>query len=198
MAKFFTNMNLGIEVVTTPYMYVAVGNELGNHVRVACGRQVPPKLVVRKVDGMQFERSYIDRGSFTRVMPKKSEGSRPAKDRVLLVEERDNDREKAIALIQLSSGYNGDAVVSVHDRAQVIADCFTGHGVHEDLGVSHHVLAYMAPGGELRGRMSGHRVKDTCARWIFDGEEILYVEGGEDIFYGTDLLATHLAAVDQP
>jgi len=202
MARFFTNTAPGIIVQTDPYTFVPVGNELGRHVRVACGKRTPPDLVRKKVEGMQFERAFIERGSYMRLKPKLIEEGvggeeqpvrQEQKDRVLLVNERENDTMNAIVLVQLPSGYKGDSVISVHDKAQIIADCFVGHGVRGSLGVSHHVLAYMAPGGELRGQVTGHRVKNPCNRWVFDGEEIVYIEGGEDVFYNA---SEHTARLD--
>lgn len=199
MAKFFTNVAPGIIVAEEPYHYVPVGNALGRHVRIACGKKTPPTLVRKQVEGMQFSRPYIDRGSFIRLKPKPPEEGaeidptkQPPRERVLLVNERENDTMNAIVLVHLPSGYKGDSVISVYDRAQVIADCFVGHGVRGSLGVSHYALAYLAPGGELRGQVTGHRVKNPCARWIFDGEEMIYMEGGEDIFFNANEYATKL------
>jgi hypothetical protein len=205
MAKFFTNVSLGIVVAIEPYTFVPVGNELGRHVRVACGKQTPPTIVKRKVEGMQFERQFIERGSYMRINSKPrilAEGEEPdatrspPKERLLLVNERENDVSNAIVLAQLPSGYKGDSVISVHDKAQIIADCFVGHGVRGSLGVSHYALAYLAPGGELRGQVTGHRVKNPFCRWIFDGEEIIYIEGGEDVFYNASEHTSRLGPAD--
>ena len=189
MARFFTNMAPGVVVQTDPYIFVPVGNETGRHVRIACGKKTPPEFTKKRVEGMQFERLHIDRGSIMRLKPKieepvEGEEPRPAqRERILLVNERDNDKENAIVLATLPSGYKGDSVINVHDRAQIIADCFVSHGIRGALGVTHHVLAFLSPGGELRGQVTGHRVKSTHYRWIYDGEEIVMVDGGEDVFY---------------
>ena len=140
MAKFFTNTCPGVAVVTNPFMFVAVGNEFDTHVRVACGKQSPPQYEEVEPEGMKFKQLRILRGSYARRTPKLKD-DRPQKDHVILVSERDNDKGNAVALIALPSGYEGDSVICVHDRAQVIADCFTGHGVQGRLGGTHHVLA---------------------------------------------------------
>lgn len=201
MAKFFTNINPGVMMITHPYQFVPVGNELEKHVRVTCGKKAPPNFVTRKVEGMQFERAFIENASFIRLKPKPPEegaentdrSMRDQKDRIVLVSERDNDKENAIVLAHLPSGYKGDSVISVHDKASIIADCFVPHGMTQEMGASHYVLAYLAPGGELRGRISGRKIKAPCARWVYDGKEVLYFEGGEDIFFNAN---EHMAQLD--
>jgi hypothetical protein len=71
MAKFFTNTSPGVIMVTHPYGYIPVGNELEHHVRVTCGKKSPPPFVTRKVEGMQFERAFLERASFIRLKPKR-------------------------------------------------------------------------------------------------------------------------------
>jgi hypothetical protein len=41
--------------------------------------------------------------------------------------------------------------------------------------------------------VSGRRVKAPCARWVFDGQEIVYIDGGEDIFFNAN---EHMAQLD--
>lgn len=203
MAKCFTNVTPGIVLMTDPYEFVPVGNELGRHVRVTLGKQTPPQYVSREVPGMRFKRAFIDAASIVRAKPKPlpppeegEEGKHrrgPQRDRIFLINEREDDKHTALLLAALPSGYEGDAVISVHDRAQIVADCFVHHGMRGQMaGVTHYALAYLAPGGELRGRATGHRVKATCSRWVFDGEEILFIEGGEDVFYNAAEYATQL------
>lgn len=198
MSKFFTNTSPGIAVATRPYLFIPVGNELDRHVRVSIGKNMPPQLVTRPVEGMRFDRQYVDRGSFIKRAPRDAQEGRPQRheDRILIISERDNDRQNAVLLAVLPSGYQGDSVISVHTGAQILADCFTGHGVCSDAGVSHHVLAYMSPGGELRGRTSGHRVR-ACFRWVFDGEEILQFQGDEDIFLNASEHMAHVDGLDE-
>jgi hypothetical protein len=200
MAKCFTNVSQGIVLMTDPYEFVPVGNELGKHVRVTLGKQTPPQYASRDVPGMRFKRAFIDAASIMHPKPKpraegEEEGRKRAqwRDNVFLINEQESDTHTALVLASLPSGYHGDAVISVHDRAQIVADCFVPHGMRGQMhGVTHYALAYLAPGGELRGRATGHRLKAPCARWVFDGVEMLYIDGGEDIFYSATEYASQL------
>lgn len=196
MAKCFTNVHLGIMLMTDPYKFVPVGNELGKHVRITLGHTTPPQYVSREVPGMRFERAFIDSASLMYPTFKQSKDRKPNREYAFLVNERENDKHNALLLASLPSGYHGDSVISVHDRAQVIADCFVHHGMRgQSQGVTHYVLAYLSPGGELRGRVTGHRTKAPCARWVFDGEEVVYVDGNEDIFYNASEYASQLQPI---
>jgi len=200
MAKCFTNITPGIVLMTDdPYEFVPVGHELGKHVRVTLGKLTPPQFVSREVPGMRFKRAFIDAASIMHAKPKPpvegEEGNRrtPWRDRVFLINEREDDTHTALVLASLPSGYHGDAVISVHERAQIVADCFVQHSLRGQTGgVTHYALAYLAPGGELRGRATGHRLKAPCVRWVFDGVDMLYIDGGEDIFYNAAEYATQL------
>jgi hypothetical protein len=195
MAKCFTHVCPGIAVVSSPYMFIPVGDEFDRHVRVAIGRQMPPRIEEVTPEGMRFKVPTIFTASYI-VRPGRVEGDEPRKkDVTQIVAPRDNDRMNALLQVALPAGYQGDSVITVHTKAKVIADCFTGHSVRDNLGTTHHVLACLAPGGELRGRISGYKVEKTCHRWVYDGEEILYFSGDESVFLDA---AEHMASLNSP
>ena len=101
MAKFFTNTCPGVAVVTNPFTFVAVGNEFDTHVRVACGKQLPPQYEEVEPEGMRFKQLRILRGSYAKRTPKVREDAprQTQREHVILVAERDNDKGNAIALL---------------------------------------------------------------------------------------------------
>lgn len=196
MASCFTNVDEGIIVNTHPYPHVPIGNELGPHNRLTFGNRTPPPVEQRDIEGMQFKRAVMLHASLMRAKPKlPKEGEDPKKasqkERFFLIEEREDDRHTALLYAILPSGYHGDAVISVFNGAQIVTDRFVPHSMRsQSAGVSHHVLALMTPGGELRGRATGHRIK-PCYRWIYDGKEIVYIDGGEDIFVNENMISSN-------